>query len=551
MTSSLVELPLGDPQPSYANTTLARSAILSLITSEGGPHATLARVGWVKAKRQLEGDFYAFVTSAWPILEPKHPMVAGWYLRAICMHLEAVSRGWIKRLIINIPPRHGKSTLMVLWMCWTWTTQPSKRFLCASYANKLALRDSRRCRKVLQSDWYRERWPHVQLTKDTEAEFENTATGYRKITSVEAGGVGEGGDINLCDDPLDALEAIKSPAAVENAWEWWENTWEQRVNDFEETAFVLIMQRLHAQDPAGRLLERGGWDLLCLPTEYEGEPRSDTFLTRLPVDDPRHWQDPRSQIGELLCPERKGPDAVLRAKIRPDRFASQDQQRPNPPGGTVWKRVWWRYWMPKGAALPDVAIRLDDGRYQYIKPIEVPDAFDEKLQSWDMAFKDTAGSSFVAGQVWGRTAARFFMLDFFCERVDFPQTLAALLAMSRRHPDALAKLVEDKANGPAVMAMLRGKVAGLIPIGAQGSKEARANAVAPAMEAGDVYLPHPMLYLWVDRFLTIADGFPKAKPDDPIDAASQALTYMLNRAGVPDDDTFESFAGDLRYDRTR
>jgi hypothetical protein len=236
----------------------------------------------------------AFVRAAWPILEPGTPFIGNWHIDAICAHLEAITRGELRRLIVNIPPRHMKSlAVTVFWPCWEWLRRPETRWLCASYAQALSTRDSLKCRRLISHPGTRdsrvsasertlvqrvgylglvellaemrgeEPW---QLTGDqsTKQRFENSRTGYRIATSVDGVATGEGGDRVVCDDPHKADEA-QSEVTRESVLLWWDQTMSTRLNQPSSGAKVIVMQRLHEADLTGHLIERGGYEHLCLP----------------------------------------------------------------------------------------------------------------------------------------------------------------------------------------------------------------------------------------------------------------------------------------------
>src|SRR5438105_1968887 len=146
-----------------------------------------------------------FVRQAWPIVEPSTPFVAGFHIDAIIEHLEAITRGQIRNLIINVPPRHMKSLLVcVFWPAWEWIRYPERRWLYSSYAASLSIRDSVNCRRLIESPWYQQRWrDRFALTSDqnTKGRFDNNRSGYRLSTSVDGAATGEGGDRLVCDDP--------------------------------------------------------------------------------------------------------------------------------------------------------------------------------------------------------------------------------------------------------------------------------------------------------------------------------------------------------------
>jgi len=169
---------------------------------------------------------------------------------------------------------------------------------------------------------------------------------------------------------------------------------------------------------------------------------------------------------------------------------------------------------------------------QKIFPVILPDELDQQVQSWDMAFKDLSTSDYVAGGVWGTKMADRYLLEQVRERLGFPETVAAVKAMTKRWPKANLKLVEDKANGPAVIQALRHEIPGLVAVVPDGGKIARAQAVSPQVESGNVYLPHPSIAPWVEAFVEECSTFPNGKYDDQVDQMTQALNRMRAMVAV-------------------
>src|SRR5579864_9426062 len=471
----------------------------------------------VKLDRELAArSLREFVGQAWHVLEPETPFVPGFHIDALCDHLEAVTRGDIRNLLINIPPRHMKSLLVsVFWPAWEWTRWPERRWLYSSYAATLSIRDSINCRRLIESPWYQARWGHVYaLTGDQNAKtrFDNNRSGYRLSTSVGGSVTGEGGDRIVCDDPH-KVDEVESDAVRKATIDWWDMVMSTRVNDPRTTAMVVVMQRCHQQDLSGHLLEQGGWEHLCLPAEYEDNRRK-TMIG---------FSDPRTTIGELLWKERYGTPEIEDLKRRLGSYAAagQLQQRPSPLGGGIFKRHWWRYWQPPGANLPPVVVQLPDGSYQSIHAVYRPTRGVEQIESWDCSFKDLETSDFVVGQVWGRVGADFFLGDQVRDRMDCPTTVKAVRDLSDRYPGSLAKLIEDKANGSAVIQMLKHEIEGILPVNPEGGKVARAMAVSPLVEAGNVFLPHPSIAPWVNDFTEECAPFPNGAHDDQVDAMTQ------------------------------
>lgn len=493
-----------------------------------------------------------FIREAWPLIEAgeyKH----GWHIDAIADHLEACSRGEIRRLIVNIPPRCMKSlAVSVFWPAWEWLAQPETRWMFGSYAQELALRDAVKSRTIIQTEGLRMRAGDRERTflervgyqgllrllygdkpwkltgdQNTKSRYENDRMGYRLASSITGQATGWGGDRVVTDDPHNVAEA-ESDTVRQKAVGWWDGTMSSRINDRETGVRVVVMQRVHEDDVTGHLLASGGWEHLCLPMEYE----------------PAHpfvWpDDPRTEAGELLWPDHLPDWAVKELKHElgsARQIAGQLQQRPAPDEGAIFKREWWRYWSPH----PD-GPRGPDGE---------PLPFHELIQSWDMTFKDTDGSDFVVGQLWGRDLADLYLIRQTRKRMAFTETVEAVREMTawaaERYPGKMghAKLIEDAANGPAIISELRRSINGIVAITPKGSKQARAESVAPIVQGLSVHLPgapklvegkivgpHPDVPKWVDTFIEECATFPGAAHDDQVDALSQALNRLRGHEGA-------------------
>ena len=504
--------------------------------------ARAAQAQKLEKKAAAERSLRAFVEQAWHVVEPATPFVGGWNLDAVCEHLEAVSRGEIRNLVINVPPRTAKSLIVsVFWPSWNWTWDPTIRWLFSSYTSKLSLRDSMKCRRVIDSAWYQENWGTVyQLIGDqnTKENYENNKTGQRIATSVSGIGVGAGGDRIVCDDPNNT-EEVESEIMRQGVLDWWDHTMSTRGNNPKTVARVIVQQRLHEEDLSGHVLAQGGYTHLCLPMRFEVSRRCKTTFGG------KTWTDPREKAGELLWPDRFGDKEIRELEKRLGSYmsAGQLQQNPAPIGGGILKSQWWNYWQPRGANLPEVEVGLPDGSIKKVKALELPEKFDMVLQSWDMAFKDLKTSDYVCGGVMAAKGANRFILDLECEQLNLPDTLMAVRNMSAKHPMAYTKLVEGKANGPAVIQMLHGELGGFIEIEPIGGKFARASAGAPEVEAGNWYLPHPLLKDadWVPGFIGECAGFPKAAHDDQVDMWSQGAARLRHIKPVDDDQSREEF----------
>lgn len=486
-------------------------------------------------------SFAAFVKRAWQEIDPA-PLVWGWHLDALCLHLQAVEDGRIRRLVINIPPGHAKSIIVaVLWNAWRWLRRPGWRVLCASYAKELSLRDARRCRALIETKWYQGLRAHAcrrlgipdwKLADDANQAgyYANTAMGERKATGVEGQGTGYRGDCVLVDDPLNASDAA-SEVKRQSVIDWWTGTMVSRLNDLERGEVVVIMQRLHEADLAGHLLAGGQYTHLCLPTEFEtvrpcGCPTCKAGIT------PIGWSDPRKAEGELLFPAKFGPQVIADAKnpatgMGAATYAAQHQQRPVPAGGRLLKPEWLRHvwrnsWEPE-------TVLYEQGLDVRV----IPDVHKEKWAQWcmavDCAFKKTEDSDRVAVGVWARTGADLCLLDLFWERAGIVETIRAIRDLSKKWPKCTTKLIEEKANGSAVIELLRMSIPGIIPVQPDGGKEARVAACAPFFEAGNIWIP--MHAPWRLRYAAEACAFPSGAHDDAIDMSAYAITRLGTRAG--------------------
>jgi len=454
-----------------------------------------------RQRRRIERareSFRDFIRLAWAQVDP-HTLVDGWYLDALAEHFQAVSAGQIRQLVVNIPPRFAKSTIgSVLWPAWDWLQDPSRGWLTASHSHNLAIRDAVKARRLIESPWYREAfgvgWA-LQADQNAKGRYDNTEKGYRLVTSVEAKTTGDGGDITLCDDPLDARDAY-SPAAIETCRIWWKEVWSSRVNDPRTSRRVLVMQRIHEQDPAGECLTDPGWERLILPQEYSPS----VYVTAL------GWTDPRTEPGELLCEERMGPVEVAAAKrsLGPA-YEGQHNQRPTPPGGRMIKRAWIQ--------------RYDE------TPRAMARRCEKLIQTWDCTFTDAEGSDWVVGNVWGFVGADACLLARVREKLDLPGTCEAIRRLTLAWPAAAAKYVERRANGHGVISSMRREVPGLIAWPPEGSEFAQANkmqrvaAVLPYFQAGNVWLPTEP---WADEVEEEWCRFPLGS-DDQVDAMTMAL----------------------------
>ncbi len=475
-------------------------------------------------KKQAEASLRAFVEQAWSVLEPGTKFIPGMHVDAVCLHLQSMIEGVFKDLIINIPPGFAKSMIGAVFF-------PAYRFLFSSYKAEYAVRDSVKCRTLIQSNWYQDRWADrfkLKSDQNEKGKFENDKTGYRDTTSVGTG-TGSRAMLVCVDDPA-SVDQAASDTERKRANDWWTGTMTTRLNDLKTGHLLLIQQRLHEEDTTAVCLEQGGYEHLYLPNQFEVDRACKTSI----------WQDPRTKEGELLWPPKVDAADVemLKRKLGSYGYAGQYQQRPSPAGGGIFKAWWWRYWKYKTLDVPPVLVRKPDGSIVKLVAVNLPDDLDQEIQSWDMAFKDLSTSDYVAGGVWGVKRADRYLLDQVRERLGFPETVAAVKKMALKWPKASLKLVEDKANGPAVIQALRHQLSGLVAIVPDGGKTARAQAASPQVESGNVYLPHPSIAPWVEAFVDECSSFPNGKYDDQVDQMTQALNRLramtvMNKSILP------------------
>ena len=455
-------------------------------------------------------NLMAFVKATMPSYD------IGWVHREICGQLMRffvkVKKKESPRLIITMPPQHGKSQLVSRhFPSWGLGVDPDTSIIAASYSASLAKRFNKNVQNIIESDIYREIFPNTSFTERSEkVRFVKRRKTYVKTmeffevpgfegslrsVGVEGGITGMGADILIIDDPFKDRKSADSPTVRESVWDWYTSTAYTRLSP--GGGVLVTVTRWHENDLVGRLVDamkqEGGdqWEIINYPAIAERD-------------------EPHRKKGEALHPGRYPLEMLLRIKhnIGSYDWGSLYQQHPTPRGGGVFKAKWIRHWT------------------------ECPKVFDRVIQSWDFTFKDSENSDNVSGQVWGQLGSNFYLLDNDTDRMDFVSQVRAMQRMSSKWPDALEKIVEDKANGPAIISAIGSRIPGIVPYTPRGSKTARAYSVSPLFEAGNVYLPpmdeeHPWVKKYVDELL----AFPNAEHDDQVDSTTQALDTLATRDG--------------------
>ncbi|NLE25234.1 MAG: phage terminase large subunit [Clostridiaceae bacterium] len=425
-------------------------------------------------------------------------------------------------LILQMPPQHGKSMAITetlpSWFLGRW---PEKRVIEASYNEAYAQRFGRRTRDKIKEFCGDLFGIEISKDKDSNNEFElSNGIGGMISRGIMSGITGNPAELIIIDDPIKNREEADSENNREKQWDEWQNSIKTRCAAGAKV--IVIMTRWHEDDLAGRMQiaeKKNFVTSINLPCEAEendplGREIGDPLFPEIGKN--KEWlrQFKQSYIND---PNNGGTRAWL----------ALFQGRPSAQEGSIFKRHWWKYWKPKGIELPPVSVRQPDGTIELVYAVDLPDKMDRKLQSWDMTFKDSDGTDLVACGVWGSYGANIFKLDLLYERLDFVNTVKAFETMCKKWPEVTTKLVEDKANGPAVISMLRNKISGIVPIEPEGSKVARASAVSVLCESGNVYLPHPMLFTWVNSFIEQLAKFPNDVHDDMVDETSQALKRLM------------------------
>lgn len=415
------------------------------------------------------------------------------------------------RLIVTLPPRHGKSLHVSEYLpAWYLGRHPDRRVIGAAHTQDLADEFSRRVRaKLAHPDWP---FPGVRIAGDASAvrrwSIDETTGSYFAV-GVGGSPAGRGAELVIIDDPIKNAADAESPTVREAIWRWYREDIYTRLQP--SGALIVCSTRWHHDDLTGRLLaaqEAGGeaWRHLHFPAIADDADGQSTALW------PAYWS--------LEHLEQR------RTVLGPRAFESLYQGRPSREAGGVLKRHWWRYWHPAGDPRPAVVARDERGDAVLCPCEPLPADFDAACQSWDMSFKLTESGSYVVGQVWWRVGADRYLLDQYRHRVDFPDAVLAVRALSAAHPRVATKLVENKANGPAVVSTLRRSVAGLVEVEPHGGKVARANAAAAVAASGNVYLPHPSIAPWIEAFVDECADFPYGEHDDQVDAFGQAQHHF-------------------------
>lgn len=458
----------------------------------------LADLDEIRRQRKAKRDLLSFIQYV------RNDYEVNWHHKFICQKLNDFVFGDLNRLMIFAPPRHGKSELVSRMLpAFILGNKPNDSIIATSYSADLATKMNRDVQKIILCPAYKRLFPHVRLGakgySQTGDLFELVDhRGYYRAAGVGGGITGMGMNFGIIDDPIKDHQEANSKTFRDRLWDWYTTTFSTRL---EKNGKVLItLTRWHNDDLSSRVL-----DLM------KKDDNADKFeVISFPAirDDYENKDDPR-ELGDALWENKYSKERHAKTKITVGSRVWQSlyQQNPSPDEGNLIKREWWKWYK------------------------QSPARFDQVVMAFDFAVKAKENSDFTVGCVWGRIGANKYLLDQVRARVDFPTACQLVVSFSKKWPQAHKKLVEAKANGPAIVQTLKKMVPGLIEVEPKGDKIARVNAVAPDIEAGNVFLPDPMLAPWIHDYMEEWSAFPLAPHDDVVDASVYALDE-LRKAGI-------------------
>jgi predicted phage terminase large subunit-like protein len=443
----------------------------------------------------------AFTIRAWHILFPGQKFQYNWHILEVCKHIEAAFFGACPKMLINVPPGTGKSVLCsTMSAAWAWTINPAYCMMNGSFDDSNGNRDASRVLQILQSDWYQALWPSVKLVSKKPALefFSNTAGGFRYFSTVHGRGTGKHAHIRIFDDPLKPSEAMGNASTTKTELDyvntvWWGGTMSTRNIPGEQPRYLGVMQRLHEDDLIGYLKTTDNPVVLRLPMRYNAAKPCIT-----PVGG-----DPRTIDGQLLWPEVYTEERVQALENALGIYASaQLQQEPANPEGEIFKVANFRRW----TVLPEMS---------------------NVILSVDCSFKDKVGCDNISAQIWGSDGVNFYgpLANVTC-LAGYSETVNICKQLLRTWPQVREKLIEDKANGAAVIEALKRDFSGVIEVNPLGGKIARANSITYLFKSGNVLFPPDSYAPWVASYLAEMTGFPRTKHDDQVDSSTQALAYL-------------------------
>jgi predicted phage terminase large subunit-like protein len=510
-------------------------------------------------RERCEASLYEFIKAAWPSIDGSE-FLDNWAVQAYCQHLEAVTYGVIPRLLSNFPPRCQKTlTTSVCWPAWVWAQSdisylsgPQVRFLCGSYGERLSLDNSNLCRRLIMGPWYQRLWGHRFSLRDdqnTKGQFDNTRNGSRIATSVGGSLLGLGGDIIIIDDPHNT-EEVESEDVLAKTIRWWNEIHTSRLNSPIESAVVVVMQRLRANDVSGVILDSDEeWTHFCIPMVFDEKQVRRCVTVPLPqYDTDEPWQDERED-GDLMWPERFGLKEIEGLRRLGDWFWSgRYQQSPVPAGGGIIKREFWQPW--DNVEAQRYGLEWTGARREY------PD-IELVVASLDTAYGEKEENDYNALTVWGiwidfAKNRRAMLMFAWAKRLPlhsrevfaYPNESKADYEARKKEDWGLVEwvadtckrykvkrlLIEDKTRGRDVANELKRLYArdnwGIELLVPTKDKVTRVHSIVPMFTDNAVWAPDTK---WSDEVITQASLFPKAEHDDWVDTISMFLLWAREK----------------------
>lgn len=491
--------------------------------------------------RESFADFVRLAWSHTPHLTSV-PLVWNWHMDAVCRHLEAVARGEIRNLLVNMPPRSSKTELVgVFFLPWVWTWRPGWKAIFASLSKTNADETSTFCRTLIESEWYQETFVRgaweMRDDKNRVGDFANTVGGGRFSTSVGGTVLGKGAHCIVGDDLQDDMA---TPAEWRKTEAYWSGTLSSRADDPATVAKICVQQRLGKGDLSEGLIASGLFVHLCLAMQYgEGPANSNVSL----VDGVEFWRDPRTQRGELLNPRRYDPEIARRTYVEqpqtfalgcgPVKYKAQYNQNPaNAEGGEI-KVAGFRFYRDKryeSTHRPEGCVTAET------HPAVALPAQVARVISADTAVKENQTADWSVVGAIAHVKADVYLTDLDRARVAMPGLIKMFKQACARYPEARQKYIEDKSSGQQLIQLLKvgGEVDGYkfeATPGIVGVDPGRVSKVErtrihllPRVEAGQVYLPEGAP--WLDAFVAEASEFPFGDHDDQLDMLAQACSKL-------------------------
>ncbi len=462
------------------------------------PEQRIAHLKAELGRRELSRRYYSEYLAYTQGTQWKRTRMSEYIATKVQAFLDSKTGNAYDILLIETPPQHGKSmTVTETLPSWYMGKHPTHRVIIASYDSDFADKFCRRNKEKIRD--FGSTVFNIQIGNiDRANEFELSNGKGRLISrGIMSGITGNPANLVIIDDPVKNMQEADSPTFRNRVWEEWQASIKSRLSAGGKV--IVIMTPWHEDDFASRLMAL--------------EPNC--TLLRLPVE--AEANDPLGrEIGEPLCPEFGKDEKWLKEYKQTYLADPRGGQRswvalyqcsPRVESGNMIRRDWWRFYDPSETIL-----------------------FGTEIISVDAAFKDADTNDFVSVQVWGKHKTDYYLLYCSNKHLDFPATVQEIRAVKALYPYARTTLIEDKANGSAIISTLQ-KEMFIVPINPQGGKVSRVNAVAAAIESGHVYLPDPSKAAWVEGFVDQFAAFPNGAHDDMVDAASQALNRMIYYTG--------------------